>query len=469
MFRETDQAPNDLKSTVVDSQSVFHQTVDDAMKEKIGRFSLVRLLGRGAFGSVFEAFDPLMDRSVALKIANSNVCNNPLLRERFFREIHLASKLVHPGIVRLYEAGEEANQIYFTMELGRGSTLSQWLDDPDKSFSPIDYAKILAKVAHAVHFGHVQGVVHRDLKPDNLLVEMSAPGEYRIQVLDFGLAFGPQEAIRQTTASVLMGTPLYMSPEQVMEEPDQVGPSSDIFSLGTILYECLTGVTPFAADTLPQVLDRLRCGVVASVHSLRPEIPQDIETICLKCLAMEPEQRYATAEALAMDLEAFASDLPIQAKRVGRLRRFRNWMKQPLRFQEFGLGLITVNLLVLGWSIVNYPIAMLLFPNDVSDRVDHNMFLPMVLLIIPIHSLLLWSSFRVYGRRLSRRIGTVHLLATLFMAVVAVTVICMVPSTPEMQISRFQRVGALGLIASFAEVQSAIMLLLLSFGRWPRG
>ncbi|MGB7324781.1 MAG: serine/threonine-protein kinase [Rubripirellula sp.] len=439
-----------------------------------GRFLLQRVLGRGAFGIVFEAFDPVMDRRVAIKLAHERVCLDESLRQRFFREIQLASKLNHTGIVRLYHAGEIEGRLYFTMEICQGETLTQWLLQQTNVASaetrdPQQVAHIVKKIAEAVHFGHCHGVIHRDLKPDNIVVDRDEQGEISTHVLDFGLAFGIEEAMRNTNSSAMLGTPLYMSPEQVLEESLSVGPASDIFSLGSILYECLTGVTPFAAETLPRVIDRLRSGVVEPPKSVNPGTPTDLETICMNCLAMEPGDRYSSAGALASDLDAYLNDCPIGAKPIGRWFRFANQMKQPLRFREFGVGLIAVNFLVLGWSVLNYPMAMFLYPEDPGDRVDHQMFLPMILLIIPIHSYLLWSSVQIYRRRLSRVGGLMHLLITLTIAVVAIAVICLVPSTATLEISRFQRVGALGLISTFAEVQAALVLALLYCGRWAKG
>ncbi len=431
-----------------------------------GRFQIKQILGRGAFGTVFEAFDPVMGRSVAIKLAHERVCFDESLRNRFFREIQLASKLNHPGIVRLYDAGEVDGRLYFTMEVCRGETLAKWLSVKSELRASNEAALVVKKIAEAIQFGHIHGVIHRDLKPDNIVVDCDENEGLNVRVLDFGLASGIEDALRNTTTSVMLGTPLYMSPEQVDGDSQRIGPASDIFSLGTILYECLTGVPPFFAETLPRVIDRLRSGVCEPVRKLNASAAIDLETICMKCLSQEPSDRYLSAGDLACDLEAFLNDRSISAKPISWWRSYSDSMRQPARFKEWGLGLIAVNLLVLGWSTLNYPMAMLLFPKAPSDQVDHEMFLPMVLLIIPIHSLLLWSSSQIYRRRLRRSWGMVHLLVTLTMGIVAIAVICLVPSTKTMEISRFQRVGALGLISTFAEVQAALVLGLLCFGKW---
>jgi len=434
---------------------------------KLSRFRIGRLLGQGAFGNVFEAYDPMMMRSVAMKVARTNVSNDPLIRERFFREIHLSAKLNHPGIVQIYEAGEVSGCVFFVMELCKGLTLSRWLNSQSESTTIRYAASISLQIARAIAHGHEHGVIHRDLKPDNVMIQELDEQSWLVRVLDFGLAFGVEDSMRYTSSSTLMGTPLYMSPEQLGFGGAKIGPKSDIFSMGAILYELLTGCSPFAADSLPKVIDRIRSDMIVPPRQIRADIPIDLEVICMKCLRADPSQRYETAVALAEDLDAFLNFRPIKARSMTAFERSVNWLRRPDRVSEFGLGLIAINLLVLGWAVLNYPVMMCLFPGSNADSKTRDLFLPVVCLIIPVHGFMLWSSYQIYRKRLSRRVAIVHLTATILMALISITVVCLTSESTLLDMNRFERVATLGLMSTFAEVQAFGVLALLMFASWP--
>ena len=288
-----------------------------------------------------------------------------------------------------------------------------------------------------------------------------------VRVLDFGLAFGVEDSMRYTSSSTLMGTPLYMSPEQLDFDGAKIGPKSDIFSMGAILYELLTGYSPFAADSLPKVIDRIRSDTIIPPRQIRADIPIDLEVICMKCLRADPSQRYETATALAEDLDAFLNFRPIQARSMTAFERSVNWLRRPDRVSEFGLGLIAINLLVLGWAVLNYPVMMCLFPGSNADSKTRDLFFPVVCLIIPIHGFMLWSSYQIYRKRLYRGVAIVHLTATILMALISITVVCLTSESTLLDMNRFERVATLGLMSTFAEVQAFGVLALLLFASWP--
>jgi len=436
--------------------------------QSISRFAIKKLIGQGTFGSVYEAFDTFMLRPVAIKVIRLNVSNDSQVRIRFLREMQLAAMLNHPGIVQIYESGEDNGRVYFAMELCKGQTLSQWLLQQDQPIAMKTAASIIHQVALAIEHGHWRGVIHRDLKPDNMMIEQHPQGEPTIRILDFGLALGIEDPMRQTSSSTMVGTPLYMSPEQLDRNGIPIGPRSDIFALGAILYELLTGSSPFASDSLPKVFDKIRNECTVSPRKIHPEIPKDLEVICMKALRSRPDQRYETAAALAVDLESYLNDRPILASSMTFLERTGNWLRRPGRVPEFGLGLVAINLLVLGWAALNYPVFVCLFPGSSTDVVSQEMFLPVICMIIPCHGLMFWSSIQIYKKKLSRPIMSWHLAATILIAVVAISVICFASNTSVMHLDRFERVAALGLMSTFAEVQACTLSLLLLFATFPK-
>ena len=273
-----------------------------------GDFELLEELGRGGMGVVYKAHQRSLDRVVALKMVSTGPAASKTELARFRAEAQAVARLDHPSIVPLYEAGEHEGRPYFTMKFVEGTTLARRL--AAGPLPPREAAALLAPICRAVHFAHQQGVLHRDLKPSNILIDAAGRGH----VTDFGLAKLVGADADLTYSGALVGTPCHMAPEQAAGARGQVGPASDVYSLGTILYQMLTGRPPFQAaspvDTVLLVLEQ----EPVPPRLLNPLADRDLEMIALKCLQKPPELRYASAAALAADLDAFLADEPVAAR-----------------------------------------------------------------------------------------------------------------------------------------------------------
>lgn len=293
-----------------------------------GDYELLREVARGGMGVVYEARQRSLNRPVALKMILSGQLASSEEIARFRREAEAAAKLEHPGIVPIFEIGTDGDQHYFTMGYVSGPSLSARL--LERPLAPNEAASLIREVALAVQYAHDRGVVHRDLKPSNILLAPrsdASTGElsYSPRVTDFGLANITQAEHSLTETGQILGTPSYMPPEQAAGQTREIGPPSDVYSLGAVLYACLTGRPPFqsasALDTVRQVLER----DPVSLRDLNAAIPRDLETICLKCLEKSIPRRYSTAQAVADELQRYLDGRPIEARPVSRRERFRRW------------------------------------------------------------------------------------------------------------------------------------------------
>jgi serine/threonine-protein kinase len=275
---------------------------------RFGDYELREELGRGGMGVVYSAQQLSLNREVAVKMILRGQLASKADRERFEAEAQAAAKLDHPGIVPVYEVGELEGRPYFSMKHVGGTTLAVRL--AQGPLAPREAARMLARVARAIHFAHMRGVLHRDLKPSNILIDEH--GEPH--VTDFGLAKQITDAASMTKTGAVLGTPAYMAPEQAAGQRGQVGPRSDVYSLGVILYHMLTGRPPFQAaspvDTVLMVLEQ----DPVPPRMLNPKADRDLEMICLRCLQKPMDLRYASAAALADDLEAYLNDESIAAR-----------------------------------------------------------------------------------------------------------------------------------------------------------
>ncbi|MGE5192611.1 MAG: serine/threonine-protein kinase [Deltaproteobacteria bacterium] len=287
-----------------------------------GRFELLEEIGRGGMGVVFKARQRDLNRIVALKMILSNRLAGDDDVKRFYREARAAGSLRHPQIVGIHDVGQIHGQHFFAMDYIAGGSLAAVTKAGP--VEPEQAARCLIGVARAVQFLHDHGIVHRDLKPSNILLDESGTPH----VTDFGLAkvFGDQDERTQTGA--ILGTPGYMSPEQAAGRIGDVSPRSDVYSLGAILYEMLTGRPPFRDDnplnTLLQVLE----SEPTLPRQLNAGIPPELERICLKCLEKDPGRRYPSAAAVADELDRFLRSEPIEAKQAGLAGRLRRWIRR---------------------------------------------------------------------------------------------------------------------------------------------
>jgi WD40 repeat protein/predicted Ser/Thr protein kinase len=291
-----------------------------AERVSVPGYEVLALLGKGGMGVVYKARQLSLGRVVALKVVLHAGHAGDEERRRFRAEAEAIARLKHANVVQVHEVGESGSVPYFAMEFCEGGSLDRQLDGTP--WQPAKAAALVQTLAVAIHAAHQAGVVHRDLKPANVL--LAADGTPK--VTDFGLA-KRLDVQGQTRAGAIMGTPSYMAPEQAGGRKD-VGPTADVWALGAILYELLTGRPPFkAASDLDTVLQVLGDEPVA-VRRLQPKVPRDLETICHKCLQKEPGKRYANAAALVVDLEYFIAGKPVAARPVGAIGRAVRWARR---------------------------------------------------------------------------------------------------------------------------------------------
>jgi serine/threonine-protein kinase len=264
--------------------------------QKLGRYEIVGELGRGSMGVVYKAIDPLIERTVAIKTISLDLPKDELatFEERFYREAKSAGKLNHPNIVTIYDVGESDNIAYIAMEFLEGQSLRELLDSGE--VLPLErIGEIAVQIAEGLAYAQENDVVHRDIKPANILITKSGVAK----IMDFGIAHMPSGS--RTMAGMMMGSPKYMSPEQIVGKP--VDGRSDIFSLGAVLYEMLTGTSPVEGDNISTIMYRVLNEMPAPPHTLNSSIPEAFDWIVAKALAKHPDDRYQTAREFANDIQ----------------------------------------------------------------------------------------------------------------------------------------------------------------------
>jgi eukaryotic-like serine/threonine-protein kinase len=264
-----------------------------------GRYRLERPLGHGGMASVFAARDTGLDRAVAVKLLAENLAGDEELRKRFLREARLAARLSHPNVVSVFDAGEDDGRPYIVMELVEGETLAE------RGRVPLVEARALAvQAARGLAQAHDAGLIHRDIKPGNLLVRVDGT----LKIADFGIARAA-ETTALTQAGTVLGTAAYLAPEQALGE--EVTPAADVYSLGAVLYELLTGRPPFEFDSLADLAEQQRAMAITPVRELAPQVSRDLEDLVMRCLARNPAYRPSAAE-LVQELKPSAPEPPTQ-------------------------------------------------------------------------------------------------------------------------------------------------------------
>jgi serine/threonine protein kinase len=305
-------------------------------------FDLLAELGRGGMGVVYKARHRPLNRVVALKMISDGKYASPAQRERFLIEAEAVARLRHPSIVQIYDIGEADGHPFVTLELLEGGSLADRLKGSTQPGRAA--AELVGTLATAIHVAHQAGIVHRDLKPANILFD--ADGTPKIT--DFGIAKRLEVEESQTETGQVIGTPSYMAPEQAQGEIRKIGPATDIYALGALLYETLTGRPPFKGASKMVTLNQVINDDVVPPSRIQPGIARDLETICLKCLEKEPPKRYGTALELADDLNRYLDDLPIRARRTPLWERAAKWVRRhPTAATLMSLGTAAVLALVI--------------------------------------------------------------------------------------------------------------------------
>src|SRR5256884_1248629 len=287
-----------------------------------GDYELLQEIGRGGQGVVYRAHQKSLNRTVALKVIGLGPWTTETHLKRFRREAEAAASLDHPGIVPIHEVGERDGQCYFSMKFIEGGQLDEVVKQTPMSIRQA--VELITKVARTVHYAHEHGILHRDIKPGNILLDQK--GEPHLT--DFGLARLVESESTVTRTMEVLGTPSYMAPEQAVGNNAAISSVTDVYGLGAVLYQLLTGQPPFAGGTTYETIKLLLDTEPRPPRLLNPKIDRDLSTICLKCLEKDPKRRYPSALALAEDLERWLKHEPILARRTGVFSRGKKWVRR---------------------------------------------------------------------------------------------------------------------------------------------
>jgi TolB-like protein/Tfp pilus assembly protein PilF len=363
-----DEASRDQANAAHSKQAVSAAT----MLGELGDYELLEEIGRGGQGVVFRARQKSLNRSVALKVISLGQWASKAHLKRFRREAEAAASLDHPSIVPIYEVGERDGQCYFSMKFVEGGQLDEVVRQTPMSVRQA--AELIAKVARTVHYAHEHGILHRDIKPGNILLDAKSEPH----LTDFGLARLVESESSVTQTLDVLGTPSYMAPEQAVGNNAAVSSVTDVYGIGAVLYQLLTGHPPFAGGTTYETIKLLEDTEPRPPQSLNPKIDRDLSTICLKCLEKDTTRRYPSALALAEDLERWLKHEPILARRIGPAARAGKWVRRNPTSALLAASLIALAA-VAGWIVwkselirppVTTGIAVLPFENLSEQRED---------------------------------------------------------------------------------------------------
>ncbi len=332
----------------VEANSPLHPNPTEQTQSSIGRFEIRSVLGAGAFGKVYRAYDTVLEREVALKVPHPGLLETEDDKARYLREPKAAAQLHHANIVPVFDASLDGNDLFIASAFIEGQTLQQRLRDGHPDFQQT--ADWLIQLADALHYAHSNHIVHRDVKPANIMIDTNgAP-----QIMDFGLARIEADAEQLTVEGTVMGTPAYMAPEQAAGKTDQVGSASDQYSLGAVMYKLLCGQLPFSGPPA-MVISLVINQEPVPPSKINRRISKDLETICLKAMAKEPRKRYRDCRALAEDLRSWLRGEPISARPIAPIERFGRWCRRNPAIAVLGA---TSALLLVGGTVVSSYFAL---------------------------------------------------------------------------------------------------------------
>ena len=320
---------------------IWEGFIDPQVVHQLGRFQIIRKIGQGGLGHVYEARDTKINRRVALKILRKGAFVDDADLKRFQEEARMIAQLQHPGINTLYEVGHEEGHHYMVMQLVDGVTLDKW--SQEQSINAV--AAVIKKIAEILEYAHSRHIIHRDIKPSNIMVQKDGSPV----LLDFGMARDIQRDSKLTKSGVFVGTPVYAAPEQIRQAPP--APAMDVYSLGVVLYELLSGQLPYDCDPVHffNAIVKEKLPQPKPLRQWQPRVPADLEAICAYAMAFDPGSRYSSPKDLADDLDNFLNDRNIQGRHIGQIQRTWRWLRR--HWQYSICATLIVLLLVGSWGV----------------------------------------------------------------------------------------------------------------------